>query len=43
MCAGLDGLFDIAVKSGEIVAVERQGALGHLAAAEAFDASGLLV
>ena len=39
---GLDGLYDIAVDGGEIIAVEPQGSLA-LVAAETFDATGLLV
>ena len=40
---GLDGLYDVAVRDGMIVAVEPQGGLAGAAAAETFDASGLLV
>lgn len=41
---GLDGLYDIAVEGGKIVAVEHHGELARsMVAAETFDASGLLV
>ena len=40
---GLDGLYDVAVRDGVIVAVEPRGALAGATAAETFDATGLLV
>ena len=39
----LDGHYDIAVKDGDIVAIEPRGELAHAVASEIFDATGLLV